>query len=115
MLEKRQLIIAVMIIIAVSVVVVYSFKPGKLIPNNLETAAIIDGLSEEFPNPEFIAETSEILVDQGYKVDYYQSKNVTVSLYKKIPDQNYDLIIFRVHSAPMDPGKSTGVALFTSE
>jgi len=115
MLGKRRLILVALALIAVSAVAVYSLKPNKPNGHGGETAAIIDGLSVEFPNPEFIKETSEILMDLGYRVDYYQSSNVTVSLYRKIPAQNYDLIIFRVHSAPMDPGKSTGVALFTSE
>ncbi len=115
MLGKRRLIIVSLAIIAVSAVVAYSFKPNKPDGHAGRTAAIIDGLSVEFPNPEFIKETSDILEGFGYSVDYYQSSNVTVSLYRKIPTQNYDLILFRVHSAPMDPGKSTGVALFTSE
>lgn len=115
MLEKRSAIIGVLFIIVISVVFVYSFKPNKPNVNSGEKAAIIDGLSVEFPNTEFITRMSEILNELGYNVDYFQSENVTVSLYKKIPTQNYNLIIFRVHSAPMDPGKNPGVALFTSE
>ena len=65
MLGKRRLIIVALAIIAVSAVVVYSLKPNKHNGHAGETAAIVDGLSVEFPNPEFIEETSEILMDLG--------------------------------------------------
>jgi hypothetical protein len=77
-------------------------------------AAIIDGLSEEFPNPLFIEEASELLLNGGYSIDYYNSSQVSLDLYKTLPEKKYDLIILRIHSAPMD-GNNPGAAFFTTE
>ncbi len=76
-------------------------------------AAIIDGLSLDFPNEDFIKKATDLLLETGYQVDVYNGSKVTVGLYEKLPKLGYDLIILRVHAAPMDKGG--GIALFTSE
>ncbi len=78
-------------------------------------AAIVDGLSDEFPNQRFISEASRILREGGYTVDVFNASSVTVAFYRSLPSRGYDLIILRVHSAPMDEGKIPGAALFTGE
>jgi hypothetical protein len=94
---------------------VYLFREPSNPPESKDLkAAIIDGLSEEFPNPEFVKDTTDILNSGGYRVDYYNSSKVTVDMYKNLPENGYNLIILRIHSAPMD-GNSPGAAFFTSE
>lgn len=78
-------------------------------------AAIVDGLSEEFPNQRLITEASKILKEGGYKVDVFNISSVTVSFYRSLPSKGYEILILRVHSAPMDEGRIPGAALFTGE
>lgn len=78
-------------------------------------AAIVDGLSEEFPNPRFISEASRILMEGGYRVDIFNTSSLTVAFYRSLPSKGYEIIILRVHSAPMDEGRIPGAALFTGE
>jgi len=76
-------------------------------------AAIIDHLSLSWPNPAFIRESTEILENAGYKVDYYSGEEVTVELYRHLPSFRYRLIVLRVHSAYIH--KYLSLAMFTSE
>lgn len=78
-------------------------------------AAIVDGLSEEFPNQLFISEAIRILRGGGYKVDVFNASSLTVAFYRGLPSKGYEIIVLRVHSAPMDEGKIPGAALFTAE
>lgn len=81
--------------------------------NQKPKAAIIDHLSISHPNQAFVKECSEILKKAGYTVDYYKGEEVTVEFYRNLPEQEYDLIIFRVHSTYIH--KYLSLALFTSE
>ena len=65
------------------------------------TAAILDQLSLTAPDGEFVDAASGLLRESGYSVTYYPGEQVTVDLYRDLPARNYDLIILRVHSAPV--------------
>ena len=84
-----------LIVIAISSAAVAIFlnfsQPAK--------AALVDHLSLTFPNQSFIDNTTEILEQAGYTVDYYPGEEVTVEFYRNLPTHNYDIIILRVHSA----------------
>ncbi|MEM1791491.1 MAG: hypothetical protein QXD33_00970 [Nitrososphaerota archaeon] len=71
--------------------------------NGEKVAAIIDGLSIDFPNQELIDELKSLLSSNGYVVDVFQGSDVTLNLYRCIPSMGYDLIIFRIHSAIFNP------------
>jgi uncharacterized membrane protein len=73
-------------------------------------AAIVDQLSLTEPNPAFAEETTAVLRDAGYDVDYYPGEKVTVDFYRNLPSHGYDLIVLRNHSA-----RRPDSALFTSE
>jgi len=60
-------------------------------------AAILDGLSIDYPNQTFIESAMGILSYAGYDVDVYNSENITLELLKELPTRDYDLVIFRVH------------------
>jgi len=60
-------------------------------------AAILDGLSTDHPNRTFIESTIRILGYVGYEIDVYNSKNVTLKVFKELPAKDYDLVILRVH------------------
>jgi hypothetical protein len=58
------------------------------------------------------------LEENGYSVDYYPGKAITVDFYRNLPKRGYDLLILRVHSTAQvsrgaDEVKS--VSLFTNE
>jgi len=60
-------------------------------------AAIIDQLATYNPNDVFIDEITATLETHGFKVDVWSGKEVTTSLYRKLPQYGYKLILFRAH------------------
>lgn len=80
-------------------------------------AAIVDQLSIFQPNKTFIYEATSILKEAGFTVDYYKGEEVTVDFYRKLPEQDYSLIILRAHSCLEYAGNQTtgNVDIFTSE
>lgn len=78
-------------------------------------AAIVDHLSLTRPNQTFIDSVTNLFDQAGFLVDYYPGENVTVECYKYLPAHNYDIILFRVHSAGASASGSEEVQLFTSE
>ena len=60
-------------------------------------AAIIDGLSEDLPNPSLINEMSKILKSAGYEVTVFNGSRVNVELFKNLPKMDFKLIIMRLH------------------
>jgi hypothetical protein len=80
-------------------------------------AAIVDQLALTFPSPAFVQDATSMLEGAGYAVDYYPGEEVTVKFYRDLPSHDYDLIIFRVHSARTvrEGQPSDDVVLFTSE
>lgn len=79
----------------------------------IKNVAIVDGLSEEFPNPEFVKEAIELFETEGFQVEIFNISSITVGFYENLPNGNYGIILLRVHTAPMDKGP--GAALFTGE
>lgn len=105
------LLVAVAISSAAAAIFLNFSQPAK--------AALVDHLSLTFPNQSFIDNTTEILEQAGYTVDYYPGEEVTVEFYRNLPTHGYRLIILRVHStATQHQGKESvegPVAFFTSE
>lgn len=60
-------------------------------------AAIIDGLSEDIPNPKLINEMRKVLESAGYTVMIFNGSNVNIELFKKLPTMDFSLIIMRLH------------------
>lgn len=88
-----------------------------------KTAAIVDQLSLTQPNPDFVSSARGLLAEAGYLVDYFPGEQVTVDLYRGLPQRDYDLIILRVHAGiTTEVDASSGervekeyVSLFTGE
>ena len=102
-----------------SAVIAISFDFFRSSEPEVHKAALVDQLSLTFPNQSFIDDTTEILEQAGYTVDYYPGEEVTVEFYKNLPTHGYRLIILRVHSsATTMQGKEfveCPVIFFTSE
>ena len=60
-------------------------------------AAILDGLSRDYPNRTFIESAKKILERAGFTVDIYGPENTSRNLLKELPSRDYGLIIFRVY------------------
>lgn len=88
-----------------------------------KTAVIVDQLSITQPNPDFVSSARGLLAEAGYLVDYFPGEQVTVDLYRSLPQRDYDLIILRVHAGiTTEVDASSGervekeyVSLFTGE
>ena len=99
--------------------------PGLLIlgacsapgPEPEPRAAIIDQLSIRFPNQAFLDQTAKYLAEYGYMVDIYIGDAITVDMYRELPAQGYEVIIFRVHSGLLgvDPKVADKTWLYTNE
>ena len=87
-----------------------------------KTAAIVDQLGLTQPDPSFVDAATDVLEQAGYAVDYYPGEQVTVDFYRTLPEQGYEFLVLRVHSAVPSPvlrqaveALSDDVFLFTSE
>jgi len=91
--------------------------------DGVKRAVIVDQLSLTQPNPDFISETRGTLAAAGYTVEYISGEDVTVDIYRSLPDRGYDLVLLRVHAGITTEvneatGERTGteyVSLFTGE
>ena len=101
---------SILLVLALSMILIFQVKQTS---NTGKKAAIIDGLYLDYPNDELISHIKRSLELSEYSVDVYKGRQVTVSLYEKLPQMGYDLLIIRVHSAPAPSGG--GTVLFTGE
>jgi len=76
------------------------------------TAAIVDQLAADFPDPSFVSTVTGVLQSHGFNVSYYNG-TIDVEFYRKLANYNYGIIILRAHSALRNDNST--VDLFTSE
>lgn len=76
------------------------------------TAAIVDQLATDFPDPSFVSSVTHVLQSHGFNVTYYNG-TIDVEFYRKLANYNYGIIILRAHSALRNDNST--VDLFTSE
>ena len=118
-LLKRKITYLLVALFAFALVsfLVYSMLGPKNTIDSTPKIAIVDHLSNQYPDQSFNQTIHNILNQTGLKVDYYPSKDVTVDFYRNLPSHNYKLIIFRVHSTGTCSveGQQPFVVFFTSE
>ncbi len=81
-------------------------------------AVIVDQLSVTAPGQGFVDDATAELEEAGYSVDYFSGAEVTVELYRSLPEHDYDLVLFRTHSTSViSRGEEdvSSVSLFTNE
>lgn len=113
-------IIAIAIITVAAAVGTLALTSGS---GQAKTAAIVDQLSLTQPNQDFLEKATGTLTAAGYKVDYFPGEQVTVDLYRQLPQRHYDIILMRVHAGiteeiDVSSGSNTPteyVSLFTGE
>ena len=114
-MKRRSLLVLLVVSLIVLTSVLYISTHRKPSSGTGREAVIVDGLSDEFPNPMLIRDVINLLEGEGYQVDVYNCSSVTVEFYGSLPSMGYELILLRIHSAPMDGGSKPGAALFTYE
>ena len=79
-------------------------------------AVIVDGLSADYPNPDFLSSTLAILQKAGYRTQLYQGMNVTVELYSRLASLRPKLILLRIHGGVLTyQGQKIGGVGFFAE
>jgi hypothetical protein len=113
----KALFISFILIVFAALTLVLSACSSSALPVEGNKAAIVDQLSITEPNPAFIHQATATLQEQGLKVDYFQGDQITVDLYRRLPESGYSLIIFRAHSGLMGPGPKANqkTCLFTNQ
>ncbi|MCS7367714.1 MAG: hypothetical protein NDF52_07540 [archaeon YNP-WB-062] len=100
--KKKILLFLVIIIFTISVASYFGLHE---LSQNTKTekgtivrkAAIIDGLSEDIPNPSLINEMSNLLRSSGYEVTIFNGSQVNIELFRNLPEMGFTLIIMRLH------------------
>ena len=65
--------------------------------------ALVDGLSKEFPDRDFVTNVTASASRAGYTFDYYPAEATTLGLFTNLPMLNYSLIILRTHGGFYGP------------
>jgi len=80
-------------------------------------AALVDQLALTNPDPEFTDQALAYLNEAGFSTDVYEGEEVTVELFRTLPEKGYQLILFRSHATNILNETIPGgpVFLFTSE
>ncbi|MCD6567705.1 MAG: hypothetical protein J7K94_03100 [Dehalococcoidia bacterium] len=102
----------------VTIIVLACILPtGQTANLSNSSAAIVDQLyAFNYQNQEFIDDVTDSLESYGFQVDLYQGDDVSVDLYRNLPEHGYKVIIFRAHSGLVQAGgQPLKTSLFTNE
>lgn len=111
---KKFFLIGIVCLLVIIILFPYSSFFAPTIQEN-KTSNHQVAVINQFPKQDnFTNRVVELFEEENIEVDVYE--NVTVNLYRKLPELDYKLIIFRVHSA-LSPKKSLDFVspLYTNE
>jgi hypothetical protein len=95
---KRHLVIALAVfILALPGLTLYAGCPAPS-PDSGARAAVVDQLAILQSNQAFLDQMTAELEACGFEVDVYHGEEVSVNLYRELPQKGYKLIIFRAHA-----------------
>ena len=107
---------ALALILAVAFVVYIIIPPQAPISEQQSPkAVIVDEVSVQFANPQFIETAQSIMNAEDLGVDNYGAQSVTVNFYVTLPTYGYKLILLRVHGGVDQQTEGHPVGLYTSE
>jgi len=69
--------------------------------------AIIDGLSEAYPNDYLLRSLESMLKKAGCIVDVYRGPNASLDVFKRLTD--YTIVVMRIHGGFMGKGQVAGI------
>jgi hypothetical protein len=114
--------IALLLVLLVLIISTACSSPQQVTPTpttepKVRKAALVDQIALTNPDPEFTAQALAYLNEAGFSTDVYEGEEVTVELFRTLPEKGYQLILFRSHSTNILNEAITGgpVFLFTSE
>jgi hypothetical protein len=115
-----EVVVFVLVVFLLFIIFYSLLRPsnvGQKFPENELRAAILDQLSLYLPNQAFIENTTSVLTNAGFHVDYYPGNEITVDFFRRLPSLGYKLIIMRVHSGLMfkENKMTKNVVFFTSD
>ena len=115
------------LLLALLVLILSSCSPQQVTPTpttepeggrpRYRKAALVDQIALMNPDPEFTEQALAYLNEAGFSADVYEGEEVTVELFRTLPEKGYQLILFRSHSTNVLNEAIPGgpVFLFTSE
>jgi hypothetical protein len=107
-----SIVLAVIIIMGAMVYQFFRQNQASEVKFSLK-AAVIDQLSEDFPNKNFVDNITEMLEEYNFTVTYYNYTQTKVEFFEGLAKGNYGIIILRTHAALRKDGSA--VDFFTSE
>jgi hypothetical protein len=116
--DLKLIIPIVSVAVIVSIFSVFFYDTAEA--NNINTldvpprAVIIDQLYYDVRNDWFHEKASQLLEEAGYEVDIFTTEDVTVDFYKKLPLNDYKIVVVRSHGVA-DANDQDSVTLFTGE
>ena len=115
-ISTRLIVIISVIIIGIGALIsIFPYNSEVALIDNQEIpkAAIIDQLYSDIPNEDFHEKAIEYLEGAGYRVDIFTTNNVTVNLYKNLPEKNYKIVVIRSYG--VSEKENDSVSIFTGE
>jgi len=76
--------------------------------------ALIDSLSLDMPNPDFVKGIASLSSASGYHFDYYPPDNFSFDVLTNLPQLGYSILIFRTHGALGEPVVATSMVYSSS-
>ena len=110
----REITVLATAVVLVSVLTLAFVENQPTLDDGILNAAIIDQLYDGIPNTDFQQNATEYFKTAGYDVDIYNTKDVTVDFYKKLPSMDYEFIVIRSHATGLFLKFDSGT-LFTGE
>ncbi len=107
----------VLVATTVSIIAIFLYdtaEANNMMVETIPKAVIIDQLYDDIPHEWFHQRASELLESAGYEVDIFTTEDVTIDFYKKLPLNNYKIVVVRSHGVA-DGNDQNSVTLFTGE
>jgi len=113
---------AIAVLLALLVLILSSCSPQQGTPTPTtepegRKAALVHQIALMNPDHEFTDQALAYLNEAGFSTDVYEGEEVTVELFRTLPEKGYQLILFRTHATNILNETIPGgpVFLFTSE
>ncbi len=120
--QPSHVAVVLAVLLALLVLILSSCSPQQVTPTpttepEVRKAALVDQIALTNPDPEFTDQALAYLNEAGFSTDVYEGEEVTVELFRTLPEKGYQLILFRSHSTNILNETIPGgpVFLFTSE
>ncbi|MEB3779560.1 MAG: hypothetical protein GSR85_04940 [Desulfurococcales archaeon] len=98
-IKNKKLISTILAMTIIMITVAITSVEMKTSVNLYRDAIIIDGLSNDIPNPKLIDKTKLLLESAGFNVTVITADNLTINTYKWVLEAGFKIIIMRVHGA----------------